>query len=70
MIHEIRNMSKGYISVELKWVRSHTGSRSFLARGNDEADSLAKAGTTSSKGDTEQLRKAQKQAHPRCHCEC
>ena len=44
MIHEIRNMSKGYISVELKWVRSHTGSRSFLARGNDEADSLAKEG--------------------------
>lgn len=44
MIHEIREMIKIYDSVEMKWVRAHTGSKSFLARGNDQADKLAKEG--------------------------
>ena len=44
MIHEIRDMIKIYDSVEIKWVRAHTNSKSFLARGNDHADRLAKEG--------------------------
>ena len=48
MIHEIREMIKIYDSVEMKWVRAHTGSRSFLARGNDQADKLAKEGLSKS----------------------
>ena len=44
MIHGIREMIKIYDSVEIKWVRAHTSSKSFLARGNDLADKLAKEG--------------------------
>ena len=44
MIHGIREMTKIYDSVEIKWVRAHTSSKSFLARGNDQADKLAKEG--------------------------
>ena len=44
MIHEIREMIKIYDSVEIKWVRAHTNSKSCLARGNDHADRLAKEG--------------------------
>ena len=44
MIHEIREMIKIYESVIFKWLRSHTSSMSFLARGNARADELAKLG--------------------------
>ena len=44
MIHGIREMSKIYDSVEIKWVRAHTNSKSFMSRGNDSADRLAKEG--------------------------
>ena len=44
MVHEIRNFVVEYTSVEFKWVRAHTSSHSFLARGNDQADKLAKLG--------------------------
>ena len=44
MIHEIREMIKIYDSVIFKWLRSHTSSMSFLARGNARADELAKLG--------------------------
>ena len=35
MLHDIRNYIKEYESVELRWIRSHTTSHSFLARGNN-----------------------------------
>ena len=44
MIHNIRSYVRDYTSVELRWIRSHTTSHSFLARGNSEADRLAKLG--------------------------
>ena len=44
LIHSIRQRATKYDSVELQWLRSHTGSKSAAARGNEEADRLAKAG--------------------------
>ena len=44
MIRDIRGFITEYSSVELKWIRSHTTSHSFLSRGNSEADTLAKRG--------------------------
>ena len=44
MLHEIRTFIEEYTSVEFKWIRSHTTSNSFLARGNEAADRLAKEG--------------------------
>lgn len=55
MIHEIRNHIVEYTSVEFKWIRAHTSSHSFLARGNDEADKLAKAGLEKAFSQLEEL---------------
>ena len=44
MLHNIRQQVAKYDSVEIQWVRSHTGSKSAIARGNEEADRLAKVG--------------------------
>ena len=44
LIHSIRERAAKYDSVELQWLRSHTGSKSATARGNEEADRLAKSG--------------------------
>ena len=44
LVHSIRERAAKYDSVELQWLRSHTGSKSATARGNEEADLLAKAG--------------------------
>lgn len=55
MIHEIRNFVEEYTSVEFKWVRAHTSSHSFLARGNDQADKLAKLGLEKAFAQIEEL---------------
>ena len=55
MIHEIREMIKDYSSVEMQWVRSHTNSRSLLARGNEQADALAKEGLRKAFEEIEEL---------------
>ena len=44
MLHSIREKITRYESVELRWLRSHTGSKSACSRGNQEADRLAKEG--------------------------
>ena len=55
IIHEIREMIKVYTSVEMKWVRSHTNSRSLMARGNEQADTLAKEGLSKAFDEIEEL---------------
>jgi len=55
MIHEIREMIKDYSSVEMQWVRSHKNSRSLLARGNEQADALAKEGLRKAFEEIEEL---------------
>ena len=44
LIHSIKEKVVKYDSFELQWLRSHTSSMSATARGNSEADRLAKLG--------------------------
>lgn len=55
MLTEIRNEISRYNSVQIEWIRSHTGGMSSDCRGNEHADKLAKQGLSQAFEDIQDL---------------